>query len=116
MTTDHSVPESLLIIEKGLHDLNEQLYDLMETAYMIRMGPGAILSIKDAARYLTLSVATFRREVRIPRVRLSEGRVGYIRTDLERWIADRKEFPANEEEDAEIEARAMDAARKAAGK
>lgn len=51
----------------------------------------AVLHETWAAAYLSLSTATFRAKVvpTVPPVRLTERRIGWLRTDLDTWLAQR---------------------------
>ena len=57
----------------------------------------AILSAKDAAKYVGLGRTVFVTQVAptLPRVRLSAGRVGYKVDDLDRWLSENTEPPTS---------------------
>ena len=60
-----------------------------------------------AAAYVGLSASTFRAAVApaVPAVRLSPGRVAWLRDDLDRWLDSRRDGPRQAEEiDADIRA------------
>lgn len=61
------------------------------------LSPDRVLTEADAAAALGCSKDTLRREFRAgrapPRVRLSERRIGYRWSEIERWLRDRTEQP-----------------------
>jgi predicted DNA-binding transcriptional regulator AlpA len=94
--------------------LVERLDALINEVTLLRMGDGAVLSYRQAAQYVGLSKATFDLAMKqIPRVRLSQRRYGFLRSDIDRWLADNKEFPedADPEDTDDIAERAAAAAR-----
>jgi len=52
-----------------------------------------------AAAYLSLSLSTFRKTVvpEVPAVKLTVRRVGWLRADLDNWLARKAGHPANDE-------------------
>mgnify|MGYP000919723995 CR=1 FL=1 len=111
---DDKTYELALAHVNALQSIVERLDSVVDQLTLLRMGDGAILNYREAARYVDLSKATFDQAAReIPRVRLSRGRFGFIRSDLDRWLLDNKEYPEDfdEESDAEIQERAIAAAR-----
>ena len=51
----------------------------------------AVLGVEWAAAYLSLSTTTFQKEVRpeVPPVHLTAKRIGWLRADLDNWLARR---------------------------
>lgn len=57
----------------------------------------AVLHEEWAAAYLSLSASTFREQVApaVPPIRLTLKRIGWLRADLDQWLATRKEGSAS---------------------
>jgi hypothetical protein len=62
--------------------------------------PTPLLTKKEAARFLKVSIRTLDRLHEIPRVRLSRNRVAFRAVDLEQWAVSRLEKPVWRDEDA----------------